>query len=216
MKKYLVVLIVAFVSVQMTAQTKKSTVKRPLRQALSQNSKLKEQPVEVKDTVVVFDFVADTSGVSESSCLKTSLGTNYYVVPFSKKTAHELYNDILVRIAHLYKSPERVTEKVEDKSIVVNGYGNHITKQTSSGFLISVSYKLEFNFKDGKVRVNSPCFSSFDELSMRTGQEFNNLSAGYIWTLGQNNEIDVIHQIEQYFNKLVADLVYGDKNDEDW
>lgn len=197
MKKYLLIGIALLYSFVITAQQTKQTSG-------------------VKDHVIVFDFVADTSDIKQSASLKTKTGEKYYIVPFAKKTAHELYNDILVRVAHLYKSHERVADKVEDRSIVINGYGSHITKQTSGGFRISVSYHLEFNFKDGKIKVYAPCFSSFDEVSMKTGQEFKNISGTHIWSLAQNNETEVIHQIEEYFNKLITDIVYGNPEDEDW
>ena len=86
---------------------------------------------------------------------------NYYVIPFVGISAHQLYMDQLARIASIYVSPDRVTEKVEDKAIVINAAESKlmsylgVTGRTD----IIVKYRIEMQFKDGKIRLNPPSIS---------------------------------------------------------
>ncbi len=105
--KKIILFLTLLLSMSITAQTRRPVQKRPVQRAVKKNTSA-PVPVEVKDSVITFDFII-TENSRSGMFIKT--GENFYVVPFSKKTAHDLYNDVLVRIAHLYKSPETVTEK---------------------------------------------------------------------------------------------------------
>ena len=93
--------------------------------------------------------------VNDNGFFKTETGTNYYVISFAGKKAHDLYNDILCRLARSFKSPENVTEKmVEDRAVVVNAQVNELVEAYGGvREWFDFFYRFEFNFKDGKIRV---------------------------------------------------------------
>ena len=211
--KKLILFLALLISMGAGAQTKKAS---PQRRVTTPQKKIAEKPIEVKDSVINIDFSINSNGG-----FYIPSGESFYIVPFSKKNAHELYNDMLVRIARLYKSPDRVTEKIEDRTIVINGYASqiasyyytleHVQSDTKYHSIIDVSYKLEFNFKDGKVRVNPPSISSGEELSLTTGSKY----SLYMDKVYKHDKA-AIEKIENYFNELITALVYGNEKDEDW
>ncbi len=218
MKKIVLILMaITFAIGNVNSQVKRTPAKRTTTKVAAKPKKVVDSPVEVKDSVICFDFSVNSIG---NFYIQT--GESYYIVPFSKKNAHELYSDMLVRIARLYKSPETVTEKVEDRTIIINGYASQITSyyytldyvqsDTKYHSIVDLSYKLEFNFKDGKVRVNPPSISGGEELSLTTGSKKHSVYMDKIY----KHDKSAIKKIENYFNELITALVYGHEKDEDW
>lgn len=144
---------------------------------------------------------------------------NYYVVDFGKKSAHQLYMDVLSNIASMYRNPDRVTSKVEDRSIVINGYADEIAwyndwqDYTTS---VSFSYRIDLQFKDGKIRVNAP---TLQEIYTSSASGNKKLSDQGSVAIGMNHEFgthkDVFETIDKYLNMVITSAVYGSKDD-DW
>lgn len=170
-----------------------------------------------------FHFVIDS--VSES--FKIDSCNYFYVVPFKGKTAHELYTEMLARIAHMFDNPSLVTQKVEDKTIVVNTRKDGIAKfvevindpeadiYANWNILLSIDYRLEFNFRDGRIRVNPPTFTNMTEWNMSVGSRHNHYGMSYLKTVYKNDP-EAIHRIESYFNNIIPTFLFDIPTDNNW
>lgn len=170
-----------------------------------------------------FHFVVD----SVSGTFRIDSCNYFYVVPFKGKTAHELYADVLARIAHMFENPSFVTQKVEDKTIVVNSRRDGIVRfieavdipdaniHSKWSVQLSIDYRLEFNFKDGKIRINPPTFTNITEWNMSVGSRHDHHGMSYLRTV-YKNDYDAIRTIESYFNNIIPTFLFDIPNDSDW
>ena len=146
----------------------------------------------------------------------------YYVIPFTGKSAHQLYMDQLARIASIYLSPDRVTEKVEDKTIVINAAESKLMSYlgVTGRTEIIVKYRIEMQFKDGKIRLNPPSISKVIKninSAFSSGHSFEDVNINKSLSAIEFNIPGIGKNIEEYFNFLFEKLIYGNgKQDDDW
>lgn len=82
---------------------------------------------------------------------------NYYVFHYEGQTKEQLYAKTLVGVTKTFVSAKDVVTKVENTMISINAnkvnsylIGNMFPTQNT------INYNLEFEFKDGKIKVNAP------------------------------------------------------------
>ena len=80
----------------------------------------------------------------------------FFVVNFPGKTASQLYSDVLAHIAQVYVYPVRVTDKAEKRSIIINGSEPEFMELTGRLGCLYLRYRIEIQFKDGRLRINMP------------------------------------------------------------
>lgn len=170
-----------------------------------------------------FHFIVD----SMSESFKIDSCNYFYVVPFKGKTAHELYTGMLARIAHMFENPSLVAQNIEDNTIVVKSEKFGITKFVRTvddpdadihekwDVLVSINYRLEFNFKDGRIRVNPPEITNISEMYMSTGSRYNHHGMSYLKTVYKNDS-NAIHRIESYFNNIIPTFLFDIPTDNNW
>ena len=156
---------------------------------------------------------------NEQGIFKTVSGTNYYVIPVEGKNAHDLYNDLLCRLARVFKSPENVTEKmVEDRVIIVNAQENELVE--TSGNVRSwfdFFYRFEFNFKDGKIRVNAPTIvGGRIRMGARTLQHANLYPDNFVLIQLFKEDSTKVPIVDKYLNDILTYIVYGNPEDDNW
>lgn len=159
---------------------------------------------------------------NENGFFKTISGTNSYIIQFDGKTAHDLYNDLLVRICRTFKSPENVTEKmVEDRAIVINAsvneliaaYENDYSKREWFDFF----YRFEFIIKDGKIKIYAPnIVGGRIRLGARTLQHATYYPDNYVLITLIKDEIAKVPILEKYLNDMLTYIVYGNQEEENW
>ena len=154
--------------------------------------------------------------VYENATFKKAGDTDYYVVDMGKKSAHQLYMDVLSHISSLYRNPDRVISKVEDRSIVINGYADEVAYFKDQEYTTSMSfkYRIELQFKDGKIRVNAPDLPEIYTSSAWGEQKLSNYSTKYIGYLFGRETSAMKKEIDKYINAIITAIVYGSKNDE--
>lgn len=170
-----------------------------------------------------FHFIVD----SVSGYFRIDSCNYFYVVPFRDKTAHELYTEVLSRIAHMFDNPSFVTQKVEDRTIVVNARRDGIARfvevvdipdaniHDKWDVQLSVDYRLEFNFKDGRIRINPPTFTNMTEWNMSVGSRHDHPGMSYIKTV-YKNDTNAIRTMESYFNDIIPTFLFDIPTDNDW
>lgn len=157
--------------------------------------------------------------VDDNGFFKTESGADYCVIPVAGKKAHDLYCDILCRVARIFKSPDNVTEKmVEDRVIVVNAQVNELVEAYGSvREWFDFFYRFEFNFKDGKIRVNAPdIIGGRIRLGARTLQHASFYPENFVVTQLIKDDRSKVPVLEKYLNEILTYIVYGNPKDENW
>lgn len=174
-----------------TSQKKKNTVSQPKKTS--------------------FEFY-----VYENATFKKAGDTDYYVVDMGKKSAHQLYMDVLSHISSLYRNPDRVISKVEDRSIVINGYADEVAYFKDQEYTTSMSfkYRIELQFKDGKIRVNAPDLPEIYTSSAWGERKLSSYPTKYIGYLFGGETSAMKKEIDKYINAIITAIVYGSKDDE--
>lgn len=186
------------------AQTRKPVARKTV------SRKAKPEPKK-EDPKVIFDMKLQGDGTFFIDSIN-----NYYVANFTGKTAHQLYSDVLARLSTIYTYPDKVTNKVEDRSIIINAIVTKIdqNEMMSVKHEFNLAYRVELQFKDGKIRLNVPTLTRAWEyapyIERRTECNLSTLSvkAMFYPRLKEN--------ANAYFNNLYTSLVYGTPQDEDW
>lgn len=187
---------------------------------------------------IVFWVMVVLAGISNAYAQKTvdfklqadgtfingSDGKNFVVIPFDGKSQSELYSEMLVAITRLYNSPKDVISKVEGEIISVNGISqNCVSLKAMMGIKVSFSiqYILQFQFKDGKIRVDAPVIARFFSDNAPDISPFSGwLEAQKVFKKGeanpkkQNTVDDFNNTLNELINNIISNM--GGKSEEDW
>ena len=66
---------------------------------------------------------------------------------------------ILSNVASIYENPDRVVSGIPGVKMIINGYASKIDKWQLYGnsyYYANMKYRIELEFKDGRMRVNLP------------------------------------------------------------
>lgn len=152
----------------------------------------------------------------------TQNGKDFDVVKFEEKDATELFDMVKKNVALAFRSPKDVESNIDDKIISIYGYAPRCTFFTAPGmkFYLFFHFSLKFQFKDGKIRIETPILSEMEGSAWPTLQKtfkakgiFNREGA-----LSENpKKRQTVTMLEDYFNDLINRIINGDaKANEDW
>lgn len=83
-------------------------------------------------------------------------GRNYAVIPFAGKTAHEIYTALFTNASEVFRDPkQKVIITIDGASINIRAYDPKLTYAKEDEYL-GTYYNLNFEVKDGKVKVAAP------------------------------------------------------------
>lgn len=145
---------------------------------------------------------------------------DYYVINFPNKTAKELYDMVRSHVVDFYEQPDKVTSGMEGVSIVINGYEDrlvHYYYEKTLEYSGSINYRLQFKFKDGKIRVEIPTITSFKEYDWSTRLTKTETHPDAIRIKFMMYK-DICEPVEERLSILANYMVYGDPNkkNDDW
>lgn len=135
---------------------------------------------------------------------------NYYVFYFDGNTQSTLFNKVLIGVTKTFLSAKDVVSKVDNSLISINST-HRIVDNLLDGLIVmtyDVNYIIEFEFKDGKIKVNAPSLVSIkldgedsiiDECLLTPSGE---LAKGWEKYLFVN---DIINKILTYVNPITND-----------
>ena len=139
-------------------------------------------------------------------------GRNYAVVPFEKKSAHEIYQTLFVNVAEVYRDPkQKVIITLDGSSVNIRAYDPKLT-YAKMGENLGGYYTLNFEVKDGKVKVDAPIV---DENLTRSkdGVRDNDFSklvrSWYQEATIQARYADQVAYTEQEFNAIINGILTG-------
>nr|DAP46221.1 MAG TPA: protein of unknown function (DUF4468) [Caudoviricetes sp.] len=161
---------------------------------------------------------------ADGSFVNSSDGKNFVVIPFDGKTKDELYSETLVAVTKLYNSPKDVISKVEGEVISINGISqNCVVLKAMMGIKVafSIQYVLQFQFKEGKLRVDAPVISRFFSDTAADISPFSGwLEAQSVFKKGKANpkKQGTIDDFNNTLNGLINNIIsnMGNKSEDNW
>lgn len=142
--------------------------------------------------------------------------TKSFIVVESQGTKAELFAKAKTAVTSMWNSPKDVLSYNEPDIIIVNGYNNGSVKSKSLGmtFVYAFNYRLQLQFKDGKIRIDAP---SVDKGELDGGKSTLYFGCGKAssWTAtkyifdqnGKLKEQKHKEQVENAMNELVYCLI---------
>lgn len=142
------------------------------------------------------------------SFLTEDLLHDFIIEEYTGKKSKEIYTNILLIATSMYKSPKDVINKVENKMITIDGYISHAgTRKDEYGkSTVSVSYRLQFNIKDEKVKINAPIINTIYENNKECIDV--EIYVGELWNKSKNT----VTQIQDKINETIGYIVSKSKS----
>lgn len=146
---------------------------------------------------------------------------DYTVIEYEGKSREDLYSEILIGVTRLYNSPKDVISKVENEIISVNGIStNCVTLKGMMGVRVnfSIQYVIQFQFKEGKIRVDAPVISRLFTDDTPDIKPFSGwLKVQNVFKKGKPNKQETINDFNNTLNGLINNILKGKTTtDEDW
>lgn len=152
---------------------------------------------------------------------------NYLVFDYPTLTQKELYEKVLMTIGEHFTSPKDVMSTVEGKQIsILCNVADGVKRTDFHSF--DVSFKLVFEFKDKKIKVNAPVINRITTVTHKFQEMF---IQKYIISMGGGDEFSIYNtkgklklekakrSLENTVNSVVLMILNGvvDKSvDDDW
>ena len=128
-------------------------------------------------------------------------GRNFAVVPFEKKTAHEIYSMLFINASEVYKDPkQKVIITIDGSSVNIRAHDAKLTYK-EAGVYLGGYYTLNFEVKDG---VRDKDFSKL----VRSWYQEAALQAKY-----QDNASYTESEFNQFINGILTGNFMGDSSD---
>lgn len=153
--------------------------------------------------------------------------TKHFVVVEVPGTKSELFAKAKTAVTAMWNSPKDVMSCNEPDIITVNGYNGDAIyrKLLGAKYYFSFNYRLQLQFKDGKIRIDAPVVDKA-ELQNNKGTLYfccgKDSFSGSAYVFNKEGKVkykDQKKQLEDYLNGLIATLVDKIKNgasNEDW
>jgi hypothetical protein len=199
MKRMVLMAVATMMVLTAVGQTRKTTPKR--------TNATEQKTVAAKK--LTFDMTLDIGGT-----LKGKQGEEYFVVQMPGKKASKIYEDVLFNVSRIYNHPEKVAEKVEGRSIVINGYAGELGELDENQGTYDVKYRIEMQFKDGRMRVNIPTIMMI-RLDTRLTDRTYTFEAYELPIAVSMGASSIGVKLQEYMKLLLTALVYG-TDDDNW
>lgn len=168
----------------------------------------------------------DFSLQSNGKFVNKSDKKDFVVIQFENKTSKDLYNDVLKSVTKLYNSPKDVISKVDGEIVSVNGIiSDCILLEAKAMFGIkntmffSIQYILQFQFKDGKIRIESPVIARFFTQTTPDISPFSGWLKVQNIFIGENpspKNKHIVNDFNSAMNKVINDILFDMSNKEEW
>lgn len=148
---------------------------------------------------------------------------SFIVIDVPSKTKNDLFKSVEMWVTKKYVSPQDVLSKVDGETITINGISKNSIHRNGM-HVFDMNYTVNFDFKDGKIRINSPSFrlTTYSGLKRQTLHLVSNSSLDGS-DLGIYNEKLKLkserakNELEAYFNKFIIDLnKFISDQEKDW
>jgi len=138
---------------------------------------------------------------------------NYVVFDYDSISKEKLYANVLKFITTNYKSAKDVVSKVDNEIITINAFQPKQIKAKTLKY--DISYTVVINFKDNKIKIDSPTFEctsySFNKqyrltMSGSNGGFGSEVTNGLFKKNGEPGLKDTIGELESLINSLCNEI----------
>lgn len=139
---------------------------------------------------------------------------DFIIEEYKDKTCKEIYENILTTVTSMYKSPKDVINKIDNKMITVDGFIEYAgyRKSDIGERKVSISYRLQFDFKDNKIRIKAPIITNVYENS-KSIDDFSMYTKEILWDKSK----DTINEIQDNINNVIGIIILKSKTvQNDW
>ncbi len=166
-------------------------------------------------------FVLTPDGFRNADDQETSI-----IVIEVQGTQAALYNKAKTAVTMIWKSAKDVMSYNEPDVIIVTGFdsGSIWKKTMGMTFVYDFNYRFQFQFKDGKIRIDAPSIDQAvnKKSTLYFGKGKGSTMSGTMYIFNEKGELkqkDFKAQAENFVNGIVSTFVDKVKNglsDEDW
>ena len=132
---------------------------------------------------------------------------NYIIKTYEDISASTLYHNIYLTANKLYRSPKTAINGIENSMVQINGYEENIANK--NGRNISIGYRFQFEFKDGKIKISAPIITDIWDEKIKLN-DVSNYIRTYLW------ETSAMRQIEHSLNNTLAIILFNASKKDDW
>lgn len=132
---------------------------------------------------------------------------DYIVRQYDGVSASQLYENVFLCANKSYATPKTSVNGIENKMVQIEGYKEGITRHGK--YKVSMNYRLQFEFKDGKVKVDAPVIISIWEGNYKIDNV-----AQYVGKRLWNTKS--VKEIETYFNKILTAIILSADRENEW
>lgn len=163
-----------------------------------------------------------TFTVTENGAFYAPDGKDYVIIPYGDKSAKDIYVILASNINSMYNNPSKVMSGVEYTSIKIRARGDLVLTKNILGTesLLQAYYQLEFQIKDGRVKVAAPFVEKSLYLSTSPFHEFKQFSKvinGYFEDghvkEKKRKDYDILNST---INSIVNHILGVNQNEEEW
>lgn len=147
---------------------------------------------------------------------------DYVIYEIPEMTASELKSAVYTTLTSMFNSPKDAITNVSDNIIQIEGYSPSLFEDETSmhsKIFNHISFGLVIQFKDGKIRYNSPSLKWYHmKVENSDIQEQSNISGTNMRRyLSGDKDIDGrLKIIADYFNNIIASINRKAKKSNDW
>jgi hypothetical protein len=152
----------------------------------------------------------------------TDTSKEYIVIEVSGKSKADLFKKLELYVNKTFVSPKDVISKVDNESITLNGYAERAIRRNGM-HVFNMNYTINFEFKDGKIKVSSPTFrlttytTKKQNLWLVSNNSFDGSDLGIYNTKYKLKSDMAKEDLEKYFDNFISKLSsYLQKENVDW
>lgn len=144
----------------------------------------------------------------------------YVVITAPGKSSSEIKSSVMSSLSSMYSNPSRVISTLGDNIINVNAYTQDAFGKPFAGNTqyYSFYYNIKIEIKDGKIKVDSPSFSSITRKEICRGYIIDTRTVEEYSMLGDLELCDKAQQqkVIALFNAHIDKIVAGLASNSDW
>ena len=154
----------------------------------------------------------------------------FVIIEIPDQKQEVLYKNVLSALSTMYSNPKEALSLVEGQSITITAYETDviIDKLKLSTLKYDLSYTLSIQFKDGKIRYNSPAFecrrwtkNAYDQGRVSGWTTLPLVKTkGVKWAIfDKNGEIispSAYDGLNKYFNSLIGEIIRKSNTANNW
>lgn len=159
---------------------------------------------------------------ADGTFLNKQDGKDFVVLVKEGKTNQELYEDVLKAVTKTYVSPHDVISKVDGEIITVNGISEDCISfkgWMGVNVIFSIQYNLKFQFKNGKIRVDSPVITRFftdDSPDIKPFSGWLRVQKVFVKDKPNPKKQNTIDDFNNTINGLINRILSTNDSEEEW